>query len=64
VQHGAPAGTLLPGAQGGLEVACGTGSLELLRAQLEGGRALSARELQSGRVLQPGQRLSVTLNET
>jgi methionyl-tRNA formyltransferase len=62
--HAEPPGTLLPGAQGGLEVACGAGTLELLRAQLEGGRAQSARELQSGRVLQPGQRLAVTLNET
>jgi methionyl-tRNA formyltransferase len=59
-----PPGTLLPGAEGGLEVACGTGTVELLRAQLEGGRAQSAPELQRGRVLQPGQRLAVTLQGT
>lgn len=58
-----PPGTLLAGAQGGLEVACGSGTMELLRAQLEGGRAQSASDLQRGRVLQPGQRLAVTLRE-
>jgi methionyl-tRNA formyltransferase len=58
-----PPGTVLLGAEGGLEVACGTGTLELLRAQLEGGRAQTARELQSGRVLLPGQRLAVNSSE-
>lgn len=59
----APPGTLLSGTQGGLEVACGSGTLELLRAQLEGGRAQSAAELQRGRLLQPGQQLAVSLQE-
>lgn len=59
-----PPGTLLPSAQGGLEVVCGSGTLELLRAQVEGGRAQSAGDLQRGRLLQPGQRLAVTLLET
>ncbi len=62
-EQGHPPGTLLAGASGTLEVACGSGTLELLRAQLEGGRPQGAAELQRGRVLQPGQRLAVTLQE-
>jgi methionyl-tRNA formyltransferase len=54
---GGPPGLLLAGAGGALEVACGIGSLELCRAQLEGGKPQTARELQSGRLLRPGQQL-------
>jgi len=52
-----PPGLVLAGAGGALEVACGGGTLELCRAQLEGGKPQSARELQSGRLLRPGQQL-------
>jgi methionyl-tRNA formyltransferase len=61
--NGEPPGTVVATAEGGLAVACGGSTLELLRAQVEGGRAQSAAELQRGRLLQPGQRLAVTLQE-
>lgn len=50
-------GTLLRADKGGVLVACGRGSLSLLRGQLEGKRALGAPELVAGRVLVPGARL-------
>jgi methionyl-tRNA formyltransferase len=53
---GAP-GLVLAGPAATLEVACGSGTLQLVRAQLEGGKPLTARELQSGRLLRPDQRL-------
>ncbi|MEO8184390.1 MAG: methionyl-tRNA formyltransferase, partial [Deltaproteobacteria bacterium] len=57
---GGPPGLVLAGAGGALEVACGSGTLELCRAQLEGGKPQTARELQSGRLLRPGQQLGGT----
>jgi methionyl-tRNA formyltransferase len=60
---GGPPGLVLAGADGTLEVACGYGTLELCRAQLEGGKPQTARELQSGRLLRPGQQLGGTGNE-
>jgi methionyl-tRNA formyltransferase len=52
-----PPGSVLAAAPGKLEVVCGNGTLELCRAQVEGGKPQTARELQSGRLLQPGQQL-------
>jgi methionyl-tRNA formyltransferase len=52
-----PPGLVLAGASAALEVACGSGTLQLCRAQIEGGKPLTARELQSGRLLRPEQRL-------
>jgi len=40
-----------------IEIACGTGTVALLRAQLEGRKALGARELVSGRAIAAGQLL-------
>jgi len=54
--EGAP-GQVLTTAPGQLEVVCGKGTLELCRAQVEGGKPQSSRELLSGRLLQPGQQL-------
>ena len=52
-----PPGLVVAGAAAALEVVCGSGTLELRRAQIEGGKALTARELQSGRLLRPDQQL-------
>jgi methionyl-tRNA formyltransferase len=57
---GGPPGLVLAAAGGALEVACGSGTLELCRAQIEGGKPQTARELQSGRLLRPGQQLGGT----
>jgi len=40
-----------------VEVVCGRGTLEILRAQPDGRNAQGARDLLNGRVLEPGQRL-------
>jgi methionyl-tRNA formyltransferase len=53
---GAP-GLLLAAPGAALEVVCGAGTLELCRAQVEGGKPQTARELQSGRLLHPGHQL-------
>lgn len=53
--RGAP-GEVLEAGAGGLEVACGEGSLVLLEVQPEGKRAMSARELLAGHRLQKGSR--------
>jgi methionyl-tRNA formyltransferase len=50
---GAP-GTVLSAGPGGVEVACGEGSLVLLELQLEGKRAMSAADFLSGHKLSPG----------
>jgi methionyl-tRNA formyltransferase len=47
-------GTVVVADKRGVEVACGRGTLRLLRAQLEGKKALSAPELVSGRALSTG----------
>jgi methionyl-tRNA formyltransferase len=50
---GAP-GTVLVRDRGAIVVATGSGSLEILRAQLEGRRPLDARDLVNGRTLRTG----------
>ncbi|HKO92184.1 MAG TPA: methionyl-tRNA formyltransferase [Polyangiaceae bacterium] len=55
--EGAAPGQVLASGQGKIEVACGSGSVELVRAQSENGKPQSARDLLNGRLLQPGQRL-------
>jgi methionyl-tRNA formyltransferase len=50
-------GQVLATGHGKIEVACGSGSLELLRAQSENGKPLGARDLLNGRLILPGQRL-------
>ena len=55
-----PPGLVLAAPRAALEVACGAGTLEIRRAQLEGGKPQTARELQSGRLLLPGQQLTGT----
>jgi methionyl-tRNA formyltransferase len=47
-------GTVLTAGPGGLEVACGEGSLVLLDVQLEGKRVMTAAEFLSGHKLAPG----------
>jgi methionyl-tRNA formyltransferase len=47
-------GTVVVADKRGVEVACGRGTLRLLRAQLEGKKALAAAELVSGRALSMG----------
>lgn len=47
----APPGTVVVADKHGVEIACGRGTLRLLRAQLEGKKPLSAQELVSGRAL-------------
>lgn len=44
-------------AKGRLVVACGEGAVELLEAQVAGGRRLEARDLLAGRALREGERL-------
>ncbi|MFO0586678.1 MAG: methionyl-tRNA formyltransferase [Polyangiaceae bacterium] len=44
-------GTVVTADKHGIEIACGKGTLRLLRAQLEGKKALSAPELVSGRAV-------------
>jgi methionyl-tRNA formyltransferase len=50
-------GSVLEASGERIAIACGTGSLDLLRAQLEGKKPLGARDLISGRAAQKGQRL-------
>jgi methionyl-tRNA formyltransferase len=50
----APPGTVVTADKHGIEIACGKGTLRLLRAQLEGKKALSAPELVSGRAISAG----------
>ncbi len=47
-------GTVVAADRLGIEVACGRGTVRLLRAQLEGKKALSAPELVSGRAVSAG----------
>ncbi|MFO0569501.1 MAG: hypothetical protein U0263_27870 [Polyangiaceae bacterium] len=47
-------GAILMADKSGVEVACGAGSLALLRAQLEGKKPLAAPELVAGRALERG----------
>jgi methionyl-tRNA formyltransferase len=54
---GAAPGTIVVAEPNMVLVACADGTLEILRAQLEGKRALTARELVAGRTLVEGERL-------
>jgi len=56
----APAGTIVVAEKGRVEIACGEGRVELLRAQLEGKRALGAADLVAGRTMRSGLRLGET----
>lgn len=47
-------GTVIAADKHGIEIACGRGTVRLLRAQLEGKKALSAPELVSGRAVSAG----------
>jgi methionyl-tRNA formyltransferase len=51
--HGAP-GTVLAASPGGIEVACGEGSIVLLDVQPEGKRVMAAGEFLAGHKLMPG----------
>jgi methionyl-tRNA formyltransferase len=55
--EGGPPGQVLVSGHGNIEIVCGSGSVELLRAQSENGKPQGARDLVNGRLLQPGQRL-------
>lgn len=50
----APPGTVVTADKRGIEIACGRGTIHLLRGQLEGKKALGAQELVSGRALSAG----------
>ena len=54
--EGAP-GTVVAADSSGVLVACGQGVLEIVRAQVEGRKALAARDLVTGRTLSVGTRL-------
>lgn len=56
----APPGTVVHAGGDRIEIACGSGTIALLRAQLEGRKALGARDLVSGRAIAAGQRLGGT----
>jgi methionyl-tRNA formyltransferase len=47
----APPGTVVAAAKAGVDIACAPGALRILRAQLEGRKALGAAELVAGRTL-------------
>jgi methionyl-tRNA formyltransferase len=53
----APPGTVVRATKQGIDVACGEGTLQILRAQLEGRKPLGAAELVGGRALHEGQLL-------
>jgi methionyl-tRNA formyltransferase len=50
----APPGTVIAATREGIDVACAEGTLRILRAQLEGRKALTAAELVAGRALREG----------
>ncbi len=54
-----PVGTVLRRERGGIDIACGTGTLRIIRLQLPGSRAQSANDLINGgkELLMPGQEL-------
>ena len=52
---GAAPGTVIVAGKRGIEIACGAGSLSIVRAQLEGRKPLGAAELVGGRALREGQ---------
>lgn len=50
----APAGTVVFAERGRIEIACGDGRIELIRAQMEGKKALGAVDLVAGRTIRAG----------
>jgi methionyl-tRNA formyltransferase len=50
----APPGTVVAATRAGIDVACAPGTLRILRAQIEGRKALAAAELVAGRTLREG----------
>ncbi|HQP35100.1 MAG TPA: methionyl-tRNA formyltransferase [Polyangiaceae bacterium] len=56
-------GTVVLADGGGLVVACRQGSLELLQVQLEGRKAMAARDFVAGRAVQAGDRLDTASGE-
>jgi methionyl-tRNA formyltransferase len=59
VRHPGAPGTVIEAGKAGIDVACGSGALRVLRAQVEGRKALGAAELVAGRAVQVGQVLGV-----
>lgn len=57
-------GTILQADNHGVQVACGTGTLQLLELQRAGGKRLPARDFLSGFPLQAGQRFDAALSRT
>ena len=53
-------GTVIYAGRDGIEVACGEGSLMLLRGQMEGRKPLDAAELVAGRTVKDGSKLGAT----
>lgn len=53
-EAGAPPGTVVVAHRGRIEIACGEGRIELVRAQAEGKKALPAAELVGGRAVVEG----------
>ena len=53
--RGASPGTVIVAGKRGIEIACGAGSLAIVRAQMEGRKPLGAAELVGGRALREGQ---------
>src|SRR6478752_6383160 len=53
----APPGTIVSATKEGIDVACAPGMLRVLRAQLEGRKALAAADLIAGRTLREGMEL-------
>jgi methionyl-tRNA formyltransferase len=49
-----PPGTVIAAGRQGIEVACGAGTLRILRGQVEGRKALGAAELAGGRAVTAG----------
>lgn len=59
VEPSAPPGTVIAAGKQGIEVACGDGSIFLLRAQAEGRKPLQAADLVAGRTLREGMVLGI-----
>lgn len=58
-QSGPPGEILKTGRLTSVEIACGVGTLELLRAGVEGRNVQAARDLVNGRLIEVGQRLGL-----
>ena len=55
VEGSGPAGTILRAGKEGVSVACGTGALQILVVQKEGGRRMTVQEFLAGKSLSAGQ---------